>query len=40
MFQNHFESNSKNFIKVDTDGKTTDEIVADIIKLTGIKKAK
>jgi broad-specificity NMP kinase len=40
MFQNHFRSNSKNFVEVDTDNKSTDEIVDEIIKLIKVKKLK
>lgn len=38
MFQNHFESNTKNFLKVDTLEKTSEEIVDKIINITKIKK--
>ena len=40
MFLNHFTSNSKNYSDVETEQKSTEEIVDEIIKLMDIKPAK
>ena len=38
MFQNHFNSNSKNYLDIATMDKNTDEIVDEILEKAGIKE--